>query len=66
MRGNRPIAVAKVPERVMETVDDDEIQTSNVDPEDWVAEKYGVESAMDKKKERGLQWLIDKKRKRKE
>ena len=66
MRGNRPIAVAKVPERVMETVDDDEIQTSAVDPEDWVAEKYGVESAMDKKKERGLQWLIDKKRKRKE
>ena len=66
MRGNRPIAVAKVPEREMETVDDDEIQTSNVDPEDWVAEKYGVESAMDKKKERGLQWLIDKKLKRKE
>ena len=66
MRGNRPIAVATVPERVMETVDDDEIQTSAVDPEDWVAEKYGVESAMDKKKERGLQWLIDKKRKRKE
>ena len=66
MRGSRPIAVAKVPERVMETVDDDEIQTSAVDPEDWVAEKYGVESAMDKKKERGLQWLIDKKRKRKE
>ena len=66
LSGNRPIAVAKVPERVMETVDDDEIQTSAVDPEDWVAEKYGVESAMDKKKERGLQWLIDKKRKRKE
>ena len=28
---------------------------------DWVADKYGDESAMDPKKEVDLQWLIDKK-----
>ena len=31
---------------------------------DWVADKYGDESAMDPKKEVDLQWLIDKKRKK--
>ena len=29
--------------------------------EDWVSDKYGEESAMDPKKEKDLQWLIDKK-----
>ena len=29
--------------------------------EDWVVDKYGEESAMDPKKEKDLQWLIDKK-----
>ncbi len=29
--------------------------------EDWVSDKYGPESAMDAKKEKDLQWLIDKK-----
>ena len=30
--------------------------------ESWVVDKYGKESAMDKKKEKDLQWLIDKKK----
>ena len=29
--------------------------------QDWVSDKYGEESAMDPKKEKDLQWLIDKK-----
>ena len=29
--------------------------------QDWVADKYGEESAKDPKKEKDLQWLIDKK-----
>ena len=33
---------------------------------DWVSDKYGEESAMDPKKEVDLQWLIDKKRKKKD
>ena len=34
--------------------------------EDWVSDKYGEESAMDPKKEKDLQWLIDKKLRGKE
>ena len=34
--------------------------------EDWVSDKYGEESAMDPKKEKNLQWLIDKKLRLKE
>jgi len=34
--------------------------------EDWVSDKYGEESAMDPKKEKDLQWLIDKKLRLKE
>ena len=34
--------------------------------DDWIPAKYGEESAMDPKKEKDLQWLIDKKTKEKE
>ena len=34
--------------------------------DDWLPAKYGEESAMDPKKEKDLQWLIDKKTKEKE
>jgi len=30
--------------------------------DDWIPEKYGKESAMDPKKEKDLQWLIDSKK----
>ena len=29
--------------------------------DDWVSDKYGPEASMDAKKEKDLQWLIDKK-----
>ena len=32
--------------------------------DDWVADKYGEESAMDPKKEADLAWLIDKKKRK--
>ena len=32
-----------------------------IDPQDWVANKYGKDSAMDPEKEKMLKWLIDKK-----
>ena len=42
------------------TMTSDMMETKEL--ESWVVDKYGKESAMDKKKEKDLQWLIDKKK----
>mgnify|MGYP001216522096 CR=1 FL=1 len=42
------------------TMTADMMETKEIDS--WVVDKYGKESAMDSKKEKDLQWLIDKKK----
>ena len=63
-RGGRITAMA-APEVdfVEEEITPEPTPPPSAEPDDWVANKYGEESAMDPKKEVDLQWLIDKKNK---